>query len=78
MYVGVLPFKEPMKPNIEREQRYYDALKRIASYESAQSMRKNAWKDWGLEDDVEALEYAYENMQQEARLAIKGRKRPSR
>jgi hypothetical protein len=58
------------------EQRYYDALKRIASrYDTAERIIKNAERDYGLES-LEALEYAYDNIQGEAKFAIKGRRRP--
>lgn len=58
------------------EQRYFDALKRIASYQSPERLKKNSWDDWGLDDGNEALEYAYENVLLEARAALKNRRRP--
>ena len=58
------------------EQRYFDALKRIAAYQSPERLLRKSYDDWGLENGVEALEYAYENIQQEAKLAIKNRRRP--
>ncbi len=58
------------------EQRYFDALKRITAYQSPERLLKKSWDDWGLEDGTEALEYAYENVLQEAKSAIKNRRRP--
>lgn len=64
-----------MKPlSIEKQQRLYDALKRIAKdYRSAESIIRKP--DFGL-DGPEELEMAYENIQREAKAAIKGLKRP--
>jgi hypothetical protein len=57
------------------EQRYYDALKRIASgYQTTKQLRRNAGQ-YGCSFEDE-MEMAYENMQEEARIAVKGRKRP--
>jgi len=61
---------------LEREQRMYDALKRITKYQTPTQLQRGAEKEYGLQYE-EALEYAYENMQQEARLAIKGMRRPA-
>ena len=58
------------------EQRYYDALKRIAkAYRTAESLLQKG--DAGL-TGVEALEYAYDNLQHEASTAIRGRRRPKK
>ncbi|OMW45738.1 hypothetical protein AQ808_23990 [Burkholderia pseudomallei] len=57
------------------ELRLYIALKRITCYDPPARLRKRAEKDYGLSGD-EAIEYAYENIQQEARDAIKGVRRP--
>lgn len=58
------------------ERLYYDALKRIArDYQTPDQLRRGSEKEYGL-DFQEALEYAYENMQNDARLAIKGKRRP--
>jgi hypothetical protein len=65
-----------MKPSIEREQRLFDALKRITSYSSPADLRRTSEKKYGLEGD-EAIEMAYENVLQEARNAIKGLRRPT-
>lgn len=59
---------------MSNERRYYDALKRIArQYRSAESLLRKG--DCGL-GGVEALEYAYDNIQAEAREAIRNRRRP--
>jgi hypothetical protein len=55
--------------------RYYDALKRITQYQTVDQIRRNAEKQYGLEP-VEAIEYAYENVIEEARTAIRGKRRP--
>ena len=57
------------------EQRLYDALKRIAQYQSPDQLRRSSMKQYGLEAD-EAIEYAYENVLSEAKAAIKGMRRP--
>ena len=57
------------------EAAYYDALKRITRFQTVEQIRRNAEKQYGLEP-VEALEYAYENVIQEARDAIRGKRRP--
>lgn len=56
-------------------ERYYDALKRIASYMTPDKLRKCAEGEYGLPFH-EALEYAYENILDEARRATYGRRRP--
>jgi hypothetical protein len=53
------------------EIRLLTALKRIAAYESPDRLSRNAGKQYGL-DGAEAVEMAYENMQQEARNAVRG------
>lgn len=65
-----------MKPlSIEKQQRLYDTLKRIAKdYRSAESILRKP--DSGL-DGPEELEMAYENIQDEAKVAIKGVRRPT-
>lgn len=61
---------------IETVQRLYDALKRISSYDNPERLRKRAERDYGL-DAHEAIEMAYDNVLNEARVAIKGLKRPA-
>jgi len=58
------------------EQRLYDALKRIAAYDSPDKLRQNSQKRYGI-DAEEAIEGAYENVLQEAKDAIRGMRRPS-
>jgi hypothetical protein len=53
----------------------YDALKRITKYQTPDQLRRNSGKEWGL-DYEEALGYAYENIQQEAKNAIRGIRLP--
>ena len=64
-----------MKPNIDRERKLFDALKRITMYDSPEKLRKRADKDYGLEGG-EAIEMAYENVLNEAKQATKGMQRP--
>jgi len=59
----------------EREQRLYDALKRITHYRGPDKLRKVAAKEYGLEPE-EVIEMAYENVLEEAKQAIKGMRRP--
>lgn len=59
-----------MKP--DQIVKMYAALERIAKgYQTPEQLRKNSSKQYGL-DYQEALEMAYENLQAEAKAAIKG------
>lgn len=58
-----------------REQRLYDALKRITAYMAPDKLTNVAEKKYGLSPD-EAIWMAYENVLQEAANAIKGMRRP--
>jgi len=65
-----------MDKRTEREQRMYDALRRIAKeFQTPSQLQRSSEKQYGLEY-AEALEYAYENIQQIAGNAIKGVRRP--
>ena len=55
----------------ELELKLLHTLKRIASYDTPKRMRKRSFKDWGCEFE-ECIEMAYENIQHEARTAIRG------
>ncbi len=58
--------------NTQLEIRLFDALKTIASgYQSAERIKRNAQREYGIDGD-EALEYAYENIQELAKRTIKG------
>ncbi len=57
------------------EQRYYEALRRIVHYQSIASLRRGSEKEYSLSFE-ETLEYAYENVIQEAHTALRGRRRP--
>lgn len=59
----------------KRELRFFEALKAIASYSSPQKLMKNSWNEYGC-DPADAVEMAYENAIEEAKLAIKGVRRP--
>ena len=58
-----------------KELKYFDVLKRIASYDSPERLRRDSEKSYGL-DYTEALEMAYDNVLQEAKNAIRGARRP--
>ena len=47
------------------------ALKRISSYDPPSRLRKQSKGDWGLGFE-EAIEMAYENIQAEAKEAVRG------
>ncbi len=55
----------------EKLLKLHAALKRIASYQSTTSLHRNSQGEFGLPYE-EALEMAYENIQHEAKAAIKG------
>lgn len=60
---------------LEREQRMYDALKRIAKdYMTLSQIRKDSG---GALEYTEYLEMAYENIKAEAAYVIKGQRRPA-
>lgn len=62
--------------HVELIHRLYGALKRISQYDSPERLHRRSWKDWGLDDPHEAIEYAYENVLSEAKHAIKGVRLP--
>lgn len=59
----------------KNEQKYYDTLRKIArEYQTAEQLRRRAGQ-YGL-GFVEEIELCYENLQDEARRAIRGKRRP--
>lgn len=57
--------------------KYYDTLKKIArDYQTPTQLRRNEGQ-YGL-SFTEELEMSYENIQQEAQLAIRGKRRPDK
>jgi hypothetical protein len=52
------------------ELRLYYALKTITCYDTPAKLRRRSERDYGLNGD-EAIEYAYENVLEEAKQAIK-------
>jgi len=64
-------------PPGRNEGAYFDALKRITCYQTVAQLRRHSEDEYGLAF-AEALEYAYENVIQEARNAIKGKRSPQR
>lgn len=65
-----------MKPSLKREQRLYDALKRITRFMSPVRLRRVSQKEYGLGPN-EAVDMAYENILDVARNAIRGMRRPT-
>ena len=61
---------------ISNEQRYFDALKRIAAYMSPERLQRDAENLYGI-SGAEAIEMAYENVLNDARMATKGKRRPT-
>ncbi len=59
----------------DTEARYFAVLKRIAAYDSPEKLRRHSQTWCGL-DYLEALEMAYDNIRNEARMATKGKRRP--
>jgi hypothetical protein len=61
---------------VTRAQHLYDALAMIArGFQTPAQLRRQCQREYGL-DYAEALEMAYENMQEVAKLALKGVRRP--
>lgn len=58
-----------------REQRLWDRLKRIASYQDPEKLRRSSEREYGL-GSGEAIEMAYENVLEEARSIVKQIRRP--
>jgi hypothetical protein len=65
----------PQWKRVDYEARFYVALRQILAYMTPEQMRRCAEKEYGL-DHYDALEMAYENMQEEARAALKGYRKP--
>ena len=64
--------------SIEKQQRLYDTLKKIArQYMTPAQIARDAERDGRPLDRREYLEMAYENIQGEAERAIKGLRRPT-
>lgn len=62
----------------DNEVAYFDALKRIASYTPPDRMRRDSERGHGYGlDAAEEIEMAYENVIQEAKNAIRGKRRPA-
>jgi hypothetical protein len=67
-----------MKPRIDWEERFYLRLVKIARhYESSRNLLRHADGGYGL-PSTEVLEYAYDNIQEEARAALRGYRRTRR
>jgi hypothetical protein len=56
----------------EQFNRMRATLKRIATgYQTPEQLRRSAMREYGI-DGAEAIDYAYENIQQEAKRAVAG------
>lgn len=53
----------------------FDALKAITQYQKPKKLKERSWDDYGVGPE-DAVEMAYENVLDEARLGIKGMRRP--
>lgn len=60
---------------MKHELEYYSALKRISRYDSPGRLRRDAQRLYGM-DYGEVLEMAYENVLDEARSVIRGKRAP--
>ena len=65
------------RPRLDYEGRFRAALVRIARYDTTGALRRSAEKRYGLGYE-ELLEMAYDNMREEAIVALKGYRRPRR
>jgi hypothetical protein len=61
-------------PKVDHEERFYQALKEIASYMTTAQLRRDSEKRYGLSYE-EGLEGAYENVVGTAKWALKGYRR---
>lgn len=60
---------------MSNEELYFDTLKRITKYRSVEWLKRHAGRAYGC-DGNEAVEMSYENVIEEAKRAIKGKRRP--
>lgn len=63
------------KTGPSKERRLYDALWAISQYHKPDRLRKISESEYGCDGD-QAIEMAYENVLEEAKLGIKGMRRP--
>jgi hypothetical protein len=54
----------------------YNALQRIRHYQSVHRLKNHSEKDWGLDNGHEAVEMAYENVLDEARIGLRNVRKP--
>lgn len=65
-----------MKSGLTNEWIYFQALQKIArQYMTTEQLQRKAQKEWGVSYH-EALEMSYDNIQAEAREAIRGKRKP--
>jgi hypothetical protein len=67
---------QAQNPKQSDAQRYFDFLKRITSYMNPAQIRRDASAKSSILSYEEYLEMAYENVLNDARMAIKGKRRP--
>jgi hypothetical protein len=65
------------RPRLDYEGRFRAALLRIARYDTPARLRRSADKRFAVRYE-EILEMAYDNMREEAIVALKGYRRPRR
>lgn len=64
------------KVNEKHYAQMFAALQRIRAYQPPERLKKHSAEDWGLDDGNEAVEYAYENVLQEAKIGLHGVRKP--
>ncbi len=66
-----------MPMNEKHYAQMFAAQSRIGAYQSPDRLKKHSARDWGLDNGNEAIEYAYENVLQEAKNGLRGVRRPT-
>ncbi len=61
-----------MPMNEKHYAQMFAAQSRIGAYQSPDRLKKHSARDWGLDNGNEAIEYAYENVMDEARAGLRG------
>ncbi|MCA9307849.1 MAG: hypothetical protein KDA16_15080 [Phycisphaerales bacterium] len=67
--------KRPFKINPKHYWQMYWRLKEISKYQSAESLKRHAERDYGV-DGSEGIEMAYENVLATAKSGLKGVRKP--
>lgn len=77
MQVTAIWGRQGMTMNAKHYAQMWYALNQIRSFETARRLKANSWDRWGLEDENEALEMAYENVLEVAKRGLKRVRHPS-